>query len=113
MDLIEYVLGELKQSRLSKTDALDILNQVDGERPGGKAVIHPLLHRNTSDFSVRRFSSSFTGEEYFLRDHVVGGRRILPGVAYLEMARAAIERALKVIKNDKRPALVDVYIQPV
>ncbi len=30
-----------------------------------------------------------------------------------DQIRPAIERALKVIKNEKRPALVDVYIQPV
>ncbi|BAH44963.1 putative polyketide synthase [Brevibacillus brevis NBRC 100599] len=59
----------------------------------GKAAIHPLLQRNTSDFSVTRFSSTFTGQEFFLTDHVVKKQRILPGVAYLEMARAAAEQA--------------------
>ncbi|MEG7378241.1 amino acid adenylation domain-containing protein [Bacillus subtilis] len=55
--------------------------------------IHPLLHQNTSDFSEQKFSSVFTGEEFFLRDHVVRGKPVLPGVAYLEMARAAIKQA--------------------
>ncbi|GAX60250.1 beta-ketoacyl synthase [Candidatus Scalindua japonica] len=55
--------------------------------------LHPLLHQNTSDFSEQRFSSTFTGQEFFLEDHVVKGRRVLPGVAYLEMARAAVTRA--------------------
>ena len=59
----------------------------------GSAVLHPLIHRNTSDLSVLRFTSTFTGEEFFLKDHVVDGRRILPGAAYLEMARAAIVQA--------------------
>jgi acyl transferase domain-containing protein/enoyl-CoA hydratase/carnithine racemase len=54
------------------------------------ASIHPLLHQNTSNLSEQRFSSTFTGEEFFLRDHVVNGERVLPGVAYLEMARAAV-----------------------
>ncbi|MGH9349155.1 MAG: beta-ketoacyl synthase N-terminal-like domain-containing protein, partial [Vicinamibacterales bacterium] len=31
-----------------------------------------------------------TGDEPFLRDHLVHGRKVLPGVAYLEMARAAL-----------------------
>ena len=62
------------------------------------AVLHPLLHRNTSDLSEQRYSSTFTGEEFFLVDHQVrvnghSGQKVLPGVAYLEMARAAIERA--------------------
>jgi NAD(P)-dependent dehydrogenase (short-subunit alcohol dehydrogenase family) len=52
-------------------------------------ALHPLLQRNTSDFFAQRFSSSFTGREFFLADHRIQGQRILPGVAYLEMARAA------------------------
>ncbi|MCC5466707.1 SDR family NAD(P)-dependent oxidoreductase [Pelosinus baikalensis] len=60
---------------------------------------HPLLHKNTSDFSEQRFSSTFTGREFFLNDHVVKGRRVLPGVAYLEMARAAVEQAVGVLAD--------------
>ncbi|WP_167518618.1 SDR family NAD(P)-dependent oxidoreductase [Paenibacillus brasilensis] len=60
------------------------------------SVIHPLLHRNTSDLSEQRFTSTFTGKEFFLGSHIVKGQRVLPGVAYLEMARAAVEHgALK------------------
>jgi polyketide synthase PksN len=62
--------------------------------PTTVAHLHPLLHQNTSDLTRQRFTSSFTGEEFFLADHRVNGRRILPGVAYLEMARAAVEHAL-------------------
>lgn len=57
------------------------------------AYLHPLLQQNTSDFSEQRFSSTFTGREFFLADHVITGRRVLPGVVYLEMARAAAEEA--------------------
>jgi polyketide synthase PksN len=59
-----------------------------------QSVLHPLLHRNTSTLAEQRFSSRFGGEEFFLSDHVVGGRKILPGVAHLEMARAALHQAL-------------------
>jgi polyketide synthase PksM len=62
-------------------------------------VIHPLLHQNTSDLSEQRYSSTFTGQEFFLADHVVRGKRVLPGVAYLEMARAAVEQAAGVLKE--------------
>ncbi|MEM7395166.1 MAG: ketoacyl-synthetase C-terminal extension domain-containing protein, partial [Verrucomicrobiota bacterium] len=55
------------------------------------ALLHPLVHLNTSDFEEQRFSSSFSGNEPFLADHQVQGRNILPGVAYLEMARKAVE----------------------
>ncbi|GBF32534.1 polyketide synthase of type I [Desulfocucumis palustris] len=63
------------------------------------ASIHPLLHQNTSNFSEQRFSSTFTGREFFLADHVVKGQRVLPGAAYLEMARAAVEQATVALKE--------------
>ena len=68
-------------------------------RPGAMAALHPLLHSNTSDLSGQRYSSTFDGDEFFLADHQVdidglAQRKVLPGVAYLEMARAAIEQAL-------------------
>jgi hypothetical protein len=56
--------------------------------------LHPLLHTNTSDLSQQRFTSTFSGKEFFLADHVVKGRCVLPGVAYLEMARVAVEHAV-------------------
>ncbi|PEP89772.1 polyketide synthase, partial [Bacillus wiedmannii] len=56
-------------------------------------VLHPLLHQNTSNLSEQRFSSTFTGQEFFLSNHVIKGRQVLPGVAYLEMVRVAIEKA--------------------
>ena len=63
------------------------------------AVLHPLLHVNTSDLSGQRYRSTFTGEEFFLADDQLttnghAGHKVLPGVAYLEMARAAIDHAL-------------------
>ncbi|WP_127530233.1 SDR family NAD(P)-dependent oxidoreductase [Paenibacillus kobensis] len=58
--------------------------------PAAAAVIHPLLHQNVSDFREQRFRSSFTGRESFLADHLVNGQRMLPGTAYIEMARAAV-----------------------
>ncbi|MCP5007230.1 MAG: methyltransferase, partial [Planctomycetes bacterium] len=54
------------------------------------SVINPLLHENTSDLSVQRFTSTFTGNEFFLNDHLLKGEKILPVVCYLEMARAAV-----------------------
>jgi polyketide synthase PksN len=43
----------------------------------------------------QRFSSTFRGDEFFLVDHVISGQRVLPGVAYLEMACAAVREALE------------------
>src|SRR5262249_50345709 len=72
-------------------------NEASAQPPAGPVVVaalHPLLHQNTSNFTQQRFTSSFTGEEFFLADHRVNGRRVRPGVAYLEMARAAVEHVL-------------------
>ncbi|MFZ5637099.1 MAG: polyketide synthase, partial [Pseudomonadota bacterium] len=62
-------------------------------------ALHPLVHENTSDLAGQRYTSTFDGDEFFLADHRVAvdagaPRPVLPGVAYLEMARAAVERAL-------------------
>jgi polyketide synthase PksN len=40
-----------------------------------------------------RFATTFTGREHFLADHLIGGRRVLPGAVQLEMARAAVALA--------------------
>ena len=51
--------------------------------------LHPLVHRNTSTLQAQKFSSRLSGREFFLQDHVVETQRVLPGVAYMEIARAA------------------------
>lgn len=61
--------------------------------PTSGAALHPLLHRNTSDLSGQSYASVFSGAEFFLADHKVNGEKVFPAVAYLEMARAAIELA--------------------
>ncbi|TMD02208.1 MAG: thioester reductase, partial [Chloroflexi bacterium] len=76
--------------------------------------LHPLLHRNTSDLDGARFSSTFTGEEYFFRDHVVGGRKVLPAAAQLELARAAVEQAVGGVEDGQRICLEHVvFVRPV
>ena len=100
IDFVEYVVAELKKKRLSKPDAVALVRQFSRRSQGsaGSSVLHPLLHRNTSDLSEQRFSSTLTGGEFFLMDHQVvvsgqGPQKVLPAVAYLEMARAAAEHA--------------------
>src|SRR5262249_40297373 len=93
MNLLEYVLGEVKNQRLQKSDAMDLLRQLQKEKPRISAAFHPPLNANTADLQEQRFSTRLWGEEFFLADHVVRGHRVLPAVAYLEMARAAVEKA--------------------
>lgn len=51
--------------------------------------LHPLIDENISDLQEQRYRKAFTGEEFYLTDHRVEGMNVLPGVAHLEMARAA------------------------
>ncbi len=55
--------------------------------------LHPLIHTNTSTLRKQKFSSSFSGSEFFLEDHIVGGQKVLPGAVQIEMARVAGEIA--------------------
>ncbi|MBY0088465.1 SDR family NAD(P)-dependent oxidoreductase [Brevibacillus brevis] len=73
-----------------------------GNSSAGVGAIHPFLHQNTSDFMEQRFSSTFTGQEFFLSDHVIKGQRILPSAAYLEMARAAIQVAAGGLDSEQK-----------
>ena len=52
-----------------------------------------LVWRNVSDFDGLHFITMLSGEEFFIQDHRLGTRRILPGVVYLEAARAAVTLA--------------------
>jgi acyl transferase domain-containing protein/NADPH:quinone reductase-like Zn-dependent oxidoreductase/acyl carrier protein len=50
---------------------------------------HPMIGRNTSGKDGQQYTTLLTGNEFYLADHVVGNQKVLPGVAYIEMARAA------------------------
>lgn len=54
-----------------------------------QVVLHPLVHLNSSTLFEQRYTSVFSGKEYCLADHLVNGNKMLPGVAYLEMACVA------------------------
>ena len=66
-----------------------------------RELLHPLVHENTSDLDGPRFTSRFSGTEFFLGDHRVHGRPVLLPVAYLEMARAALERCAGLVPGDR------------
>ncbi|MBT7838680.1 MAG: type I polyketide synthase, partial [Rhodospirillaceae bacterium] len=73
--------------------------------------LHPLVHRNISTFGNQCFQSTFSGREFFLSDHVMAGRKVLPAVAHLEMARTALLLALG--DNSKAIILQDVvWVKP-
>lgn len=88
--------------------------------------LHALAHENKSTFNEQRFVCSFNGKEFFFEDHKVNGKKLLPGVAYLEMARAAAELAggqeVTGIRNiiwaqpialtDENPVLINTFLFP-
>ncbi|MEM6602177.1 MAG: SDR family oxidoreductase, partial [Verrucomicrobiota bacterium] len=55
--------------------------------------LHPLIHSNESDLLEQKYLSVFSGSESFLSDHQFQDTKVLPGVAYLEMAREAGTRS--------------------
>ncbi|MFK3648790.1 SDR family NAD(P)-dependent oxidoreductase [Lysobacter enzymogenes] len=75
------------------------LPESDGAAPrrriGADAPLHPLLQRQIAAHGPRAYRSMFDGSEFFLADHVVAGHKTLPGVAYLEMVRAALLQTLE------------------
>ena len=78
------------------------------------SVIHPLLHQNTSDLNQQNYTTNFNGEEFFLKNHQVNKHKVLPAVAYLEMAQVAVNKALPV---QEEPFILElknvVWLQPV
>lgn len=83
------------------------------EQKSQQPILHPLIQQNSSTLDKFQWSSRFSGEEFFFADHRVGGHKVFPGVAYLEMARAAGELAgekrIAKIKNVvwTRPLMVE------
>jgi polyketide synthase PksN len=93
-DLLEYIYNEVKNKRLDIKDAMDLLRQFETQIGStNHSFLHPLLHQNTSDLLEQKFSSTFTGREFFLEGHIINGQPVMPAVVYLEMARAAVEQA--------------------
>ncbi|WP_115460543.1 SDR family NAD(P)-dependent oxidoreductase, partial [Enterobacillus tribolii] len=71
------------------------------DAPAG--FLHPLLHRNTSDFSQQRYSTRLMGAEWF-----IGPRRTVPAAVLLEWARAAVSLARGASDDGTCIALHDV-----
>lgn len=54
-----------------------------------------VIDENISDFDVQCYIKKLNGREHYLKDHVIAGNTILPGVIYLEMACEAASRSSK------------------
>lgn len=65
--------------------------------------LHPLIDVNTSNLKEQKFVTKLIGNEYYIEDHVIFDKKLFPGAAYIELARAAGEIAseekVRKIKN--------------
>ncbi len=117
IDFVEYIVTELKQRRLSKDDALGLIRQYAARRSDDTARLHPLVHANVSNLEQQAYLTRFGGDEPCLRDHRIHGRQVLPGVAYLEMARAAVALATPAHGGNDQASGIElrnvVWAQPV
>ena len=52
---------------------------------------HPLIHKNGLDSNQVQFTGRFAFDEVFIPNHVREGSKLIPGLFYLEMARASGE----------------------
>ncbi|MBD1227090.1 SDR family NAD(P)-dependent oxidoreductase [Xenorhabdus griffiniae] len=86
-----YWVPEGEVSRLSSQEV--------SSQEGSSQFIHPFVHQNTSDFAEQRFSTTFSGEEFCLKGHVIHGIRVLPGVGHLELARVAAHHSFGTTPN--------------
>jgi acyl transferase domain-containing protein len=74
------------------------------------STLHPLIHRNTSTIWQQRFETTFTGAEFFLTDHRIHNRPVLPAAAEVEMAYVAVAAALAP-PDDAQVRLTDLVWQ--
>src|SRR3569833_1815890 len=67
------------------------INKAANARAGAGTVasLHPLLDAHVSTLEEQTFRKTIRPQEFFLRDHRLGDNRIVPAVAYLEMALQA------------------------
>lgn len=89
-------------------------NKKDEREKYKSEKIHPLLHKNISDIWGQKYKTVFWGNEFFLEDHVVSKRHILPGVVYLEMINAGLRDATGSSYINKKVSIKDVvWIRPI
>lgn len=53
-----------------------------------------IIDENISSFNNQKFKIIFTGNEYFLKDHIIFQKSILPAATYIEIIREAGQKSL-------------------
>ncbi|WP_166706504.1 MULTISPECIES: SDR family NAD(P)-dependent oxidoreductase [Bacillus amyloliquefaciens group] len=76
-----------------------------------ESKLHPLIHRNTLTGDKLCFHSTFTANDFFMRDHKVNETMIVPAVVYIEMAREAIQRIISGTYDKKLKQSVETQLR--
>lgn len=71
-----------------------IKDSIEDILPSNAGFIHPLIQKNSSNLEEIKFETIFTGNEVFLVDHIVEGKKILPASVYIEMFWASVFEVL-------------------
>jgi len=64
-------------------------------------------------YPIGVFTSKFTGNELFLADHIIQGQKILPGMAYLEISRAAVANSITLLEDEMIVLEDSVFVQAI
>jgi acyl transferase domain-containing protein/NAD(P)-dependent dehydrogenase (short-subunit alcohol dehydrogenase family)/acyl carrier protein len=67
---------------------VELPKQSYGSSPA-KQALHPLIDENRSTLIEQKYRKAFSGNEFYLNDHMVSGHHVMPAAVYIEMARAA------------------------
>src|SRR3954469_14215209 len=109
--VLQYILGELKQGRLSKPGAVELTREIRDGILDNSSALHRQLRRDETDLSAQRFVTRIDGDDPCLR--AVNGLRVLPDLAHLDIAQAALEAAAGV-RRDAEMQLEQVeWLRPV
>jgi acyl transferase domain-containing protein/enoyl-CoA hydratase/carnithine racemase/acyl carrier protein/NAD(P)-dependent dehydrogenase (short-subunit alcohol dehydrogenase family) len=71
------------------------------------AIIHPLIHRNISNFEQVSFITEFSGKELFLEKNL-DNIKVLPKAIYLEMLEVLFGQVLSANETPQAVELVDI-----
>src|SRR4051812_13299054 len=87
--VLQYILREVKEGRLSKPGAVELTREIREGILETSSALHRRLRRDESDLAAQRFVTHIEGEEPGLR--AVNGVRMLPDLAHLDLAHAALQ----------------------
>ena len=78
-------------------------------------ILNTCIHYNSSNEQELYFGTVFTGQEFFLADHIIGECNILPGVVLLEIIQTAIRKVWGVSKKENIRILLKnvIFVRPV